>query len=131
MKPKFSKWLVGGCVAAFLAVGFPYWQIPYSDVELPTTLMTPALIVVALAAALARAIGRSRFIVCVLAIGAMIPAVVMARVVVDTATDPTSHNLWPFEIVLSALLGAFVAAAGTAFGSIPALLSRGASRKDA
>ena len=128
MKPKFSKWLVGGCAASFLAVGVPYWQIPYSDVELPTTLMTLALVVVALAAAIARAIGHSRFIVCVLVIGATIPAVVMARVVVDTATDPTSHNLWPFEIILSGFVGTFVATAGAALGSIPALLSRGASR---
>jgi uncharacterized membrane protein YfcA len=131
MKLKISKWLVGGAVASFLAVGLPYWQIPYADVELPVTLMTPALIVVVLAAALARAIGQSRFIVCALVISATIPAVVMARVVVDTATDPTSHNLWPFEIVLAGFVGAFTATAGTAIGSIPALLSRSASRKDA
>jgi hypothetical protein len=37
-------------------------------------------------------------------IGAAIPAAVMAfvvlRIVIDTARDPTSHNLWPFEIVM-------------------------------
>jgi hypothetical protein len=131
MTPKLSKWLAGGCIASFLAVGLPYWQIPYADVEVPTTLMTPALIVVALAAAMARAMGQSRFIVCVLAIGATIPAVVMARVVVDTAADPTSHNLWPFEIVLSGFVGAFVAAAGAVLGSIPKWLNRGVARKDA
>jgi hypothetical protein len=36
--------------------------------------------------------------------GATIPAVLMAfvvlRIMVDTARDPTSHNLWPFEIVM-------------------------------
>jgi ABC-type branched-subunit amino acid transport system permease subunit len=121
---------VGGCVASFLAVGLPYWQIPYSDVQLPTTLMTPALIIVVLAAAIARVVGRSRFMVCVLAIGATIPAVVMARVAVDTAADPTSHNLWPLEVVLSGFVGAIVAAAGTLIVSIPAMLSRGVSRKD-
>jgi hypothetical protein len=118
MKPKFSPWLLGGCVVSFLAVGLPYWQIPYADVELPNTLVTPALVVVALAAAMARAMGRSRFMVCVLAIGATIPAAVMARVVVDTATDPTSHNLWPFELVLAGFVGAVTATAGTALGSI-------------
>jgi hypothetical protein len=130
MKPKLSKWLVGGCVASFLAVGLPYWQIAYSDVELPTTLVTPALIVVALAAAIARALGESRFIACVLAIGVTIPAVVMARVVVDTAVDPTSHNLWPFEVVLSGFVGVLVAASGTVVGSIPKWLARGVARKD-
>lgn len=37
-------------------------------------------------------------------IGAAIPAAVMAfvvlRICIDTARDPTSHNLWPFEIVM-------------------------------
>lgn len=130
MKPKLSKWLVGGCIASFLAVGLPYWQIRYSDVELPTTLMTPALIVVALAAAMARAFGQSRFIVCVLALGATVPAVVMARVVVDTAQDPTSHNLWPFEIILSGFVGVSVSTIGALIGSIPRVV-RGVARKDA
>jgi hypothetical protein len=29
-------------------------------------------------------------------------AFVVARIVVDTLRDPTSHNLWPFEIALVA-----------------------------
>jgi hypothetical protein len=33
-----------------------------------------------------------------------VPSVVLGfvilRIVVDTARDPTSHNLWPFEIVM-------------------------------
>jgi hypothetical protein len=37
-------------------------------------------------------------------IAAAVPALVMAfvvgRIVVDTAIDPTSHNLWPFEILM-------------------------------
>jgi hypothetical protein len=37
-------------------------------------------------------------------IAAAIPAAVMAfvllRILVDTARDPTSHNLWPFEILI-------------------------------
>ena len=36
--------------------------------------------------------------------GAAVPVAIMAfvvlRIVVDTARDPTSHNLWPFEIVM-------------------------------
>ncbi|MGH8662239.1 MAG: hypothetical protein ACREUB_10835 [Burkholderiales bacterium] len=37
-------------------------------------------------------------------IAAAVPALVMAfvigRIVIDTARDPTSHNLWPFEILM-------------------------------
>jgi hypothetical protein len=32
-------------------------------------------------------------------------AFVVARIVVDTARDPTSHNLWPFEILYSGAAG--------------------------
>jgi hypothetical protein len=27
-------------------------------------------------------------------------AFVVLRIVIDTARDPTSHNLWPFEILM-------------------------------
>ena len=37
-------------------------------------------------------------------LAAVVPVAVMAfvvgRIVVDTSRDPTSHNLWPFEIIL-------------------------------
>jgi hypothetical protein len=37
-------------------------------------------------------------------IAAAVPAAVVAfvvlRIVIDTARDPTSHNLWPFEILM-------------------------------
>jgi hypothetical protein len=42
-------------------------------------------------------------------LGAVVPFAVMAfvigRIVVDTARDPTSHNLWPFEILYSGAAG--------------------------
>jgi hypothetical protein len=42
-------------------------------------------------------------------IAAAVPAAiilfVVARIVIDTARDPTSHNLWPFEILEFGLLG--------------------------
>tara|TARA_R110002072_G_scaffold174303_3_gene329346 strand:- start:32145 stop:32441 length:297 start_codon:yes stop_codon:yes gene_type:complete len=40
---------------------------------------------------------------------AMLPALVLAfvviRILVDTAMDPTSHNLWPLEIILCSVFG--------------------------
>ena len=41
----------------------------------------------------------------------------MARVVVDTARDPTSHNLWPFEMVIAFALGLAGAVPGALIGS--------------
>lgn len=31
-------------------------------------------------------------------------AFVLARIVFDTRRDPTSHNLWPFEVVIGVVL---------------------------
>jgi len=32
------------------------------------------------------------------------PIAVMGRVVIDVASQPTSHDLWPLEVVLAALM---------------------------
>lgn len=130
MKPKLSRWLLGACMAALLAVGIPFWQVPYSKVSLPNTLMAPGLLVVVIGAALARAVGQSRFMTTLWVVGLTVPAVVVARVFVDTSLDPTSHNLWPFEVVIAAFVGWFAAAAGAAIGSVPMLLSRRVSRSN-
>lgn len=43
-------------------------------------------------------------------IAAALPAAIMAfvvlRIVIDTSRDPTSHNLWPFEILMAGALSA-------------------------
>jgi len=43
-----------------------------------------------------------------------VPVIACVSVAKDTAADPTSHNLWPFELVLAAISGAVVV--------VPALL---------
>jgi len=48
-------------------------------------------------------------------IAAAVPVAILAfvvlRIVIDTARDPTSHNLWPFEIVMFGLLALGIIAA--------------------
>jgi hypothetical protein len=34
------------------------------------------------------------------ALPALVVIVVIVRIIVDTSRDPTSHNLWPFEIFM-------------------------------
>ena len=55
-----------------------------------------------------------------------VPAAVMARVVVDTARDSTSHNLWPLEILIALAVGLACSLVGTALGSL--LLMRSSKR---
>src|SRR6185295_18855203 len=95
-------WLVAAFVISFFSVGFPYWQIPYPKVSLPSTLYGTGLVVVGVLAAAARAVGKARLLTVILAVGAAVPAPILARIAVDTAKDPTSHNLWPFEFIIAA-----------------------------
>jgi ABC-type branched-subunit amino acid transport system permease subunit len=54
---------------------------------------------------------------------------VLARVIVDVVRDPTSHNLWPFEIVIAVLVGAAAAVAGALLGSLLLWAGRRENRK--
>lgn len=124
MQLKIAYRLVVAFVISFFAVGLPYWQIPYAKVSLPSTLYGTGLLVVGVLAAAARAFGKARLLVVILAVGTAVPAPILSRVIVDTAKDPTSHNLWPFEFIIATVLGALCSSAGALVGSLPALLSR-------
>jgi hypothetical protein len=80
--------------------------------------------VVGVLAAAARAVGKARILTVILAVGAAVPAPILARIAVDTAKDPTSHNLWPFEFVIAAVIGVLCSSTGALVGSLPAFFSR-------
>jgi len=124
MQPNAVYWLAAAFVVSFFAVGFPYWQIPYAKISLPSTLYGTGLLVVGILAAAARAYGKARLLAVILAIDGAVPASILARIAVDTAKDPTSHNLWPFEFIIAAVLGVLCSSAGALVGSLPARLSR-------
>ena len=74
--------------------------------NLPDALLGPGLLVLATITAMLALVreGRLRWLLVAMA---LCPAAVVAiRVVADTAADPTSHNLWPFEIALALFVGA-------------------------
>lgn len=110
---------------SFLAVGLPYWYIPAAQVSLPYAVWSPPLAAVVFLAVLPRALSAAGFWRTTLVVGASVPAAVMARVVYDTLSDPTSHNLWPFEIVLAAGPGFVAAIVGALVGQL--LAGRGAA----
>jgi hypothetical protein len=111
-------WLSVAFVAGVLAVGIPYWDVPYSSVSLPGTLWNPMLIVVAAGAGCARAFGKAGMAATVFIVGGAVPAAVMVRVLVETTADPTSHNLWPFEVVIALVIGLVCSLAGALGGSL-------------
>jgi hypothetical protein len=118
MNKKSSKCAWLAFAASFLAVGIPYWFIPYSKITLPDALLTPALIAVFAGALVLRALRAASFGRAVGIVGAAVPAAVFARVVFDGLKDPTSHNLWPFELIIASLVGFTCALAGAAVGSL-------------
>ena len=119
-------WLLIAFVIAFVGVGFRYWQIPYPQVSLPDSMYGPGLVAVAVVALMSRAFGVARFWKVWLLIAAAVPAAVLVRIIVETTTDPTSHNLWPLEIAIALALGLGCSLAGTALGSL--LLTRSSKR---
>ena len=125
-----NYWLAAAFVIGLVAVGVPYWQVAYSQVSLPDTLYGFGLLAVAILAAAARAFGKARIARVILIAGAVVPAAVLARIVVEAAKDPTSHNLWPLEIIIATLVGLVCSSAGTLIGSVPSLISKLTLRTD-
>lgn len=111
-------------IACVFAVGLSYWAIPYSKVNLPDALFGPGLAVVVLAAALLCGLRILALWRCTWVMGASLPAAVMARVLVEGLRDPTSHNLWPLEIVIAAFVGFACAVAGAIVGRLIAVTLR-------
>ena len=119
-----AYWLAAAFMVGFSSVGVPYWQIAYSKVSLPDTLYGAGILVVFVMAAAARALGKARLMAVILVVGAAVPAAVLARVAVDTASDPTSHNLWPLELIIAAVVGMVSSSAGALVGSLPGFFSK-------
>lgn len=103
---------------AFLAVGIPYWVVPYKEASLPSGLYGFGLILVFAGAMWLRGRAGVSFGRSLLAAGSAVPAAVLARVIVEVVGDPTSHNLWPIELVIAAGLGYAVAAVGCVVGAV-------------
>lgn len=102
-------WLALATLASFLAIGIPYWRIPYHDLNLPDALMTPwLLLAMALALLLCFTRAAPSWLAASMTAVAVV-AVAIVRINIDTAHDPTSHNLWPLELFIA--LGVGVAAA--------------------
>lgn len=116
MRPAKRVWLWGAFLLSFLAMGVPYWLVPYGTVNLPAALLHPGLMVVALAALCVRAAGAAPVLKAAHAAGLAVPAAVMARVMVDGLRDPTAHNLWPFELVIALGVGYPCSLAGALVG---------------
>lgn len=103
---------------SFFTIGLSSWQIPYQKIALPNAVLGPGLVGVIVLAALPRVLCHTRLWPATLIVGAYVPAAVLARVIYDTLRDPTSHNLWPFEIILVGGPGILAVLVGAAVGGL-------------
>ena len=114
-----TRWIPAfGFSVSALAVGVPYFLIPYRELNLPGALNGPELCVLVATAALTLGCGATTFWKNVAIIGAAVPAIILLRIAVETAADPTSHNLWPFEIIIGSIVSALCAFMGSLMGWI-------------
>ena len=115
VKPR-SLGLLWSFLVGFLVVGVPYWRIPYNKAT--SSAVMGGVVLIGVIALIARVLIEARFSRVVLVLAAAVPTAVMARVVVDTMRDPTSHNLWPFELVIAFMVGLAGTVPGTLLGSV-------------
>jgi hypothetical protein len=101
---------------AFVVAALLYWPTFEARTNLPDALYGAPLAVAALTALVDAYLSRRPFARSLWIGAAVLPAAVFARVVYDGLRDPTSHNLWPFEIAIAIGVGLPAALAGAALG---------------
>jgi hypothetical protein len=97
-------WLAVAFSTAFLAAGLQLWTGSYQE-YLSRGGGTQLVATVAIVATLVAAISSLGIARSALAVGCGFPAATFARVVADGVQDPTSHNLWPFEVGIALVVG--------------------------
>ncbi|MEO8002021.1 MAG: hypothetical protein ABI644_09095 [Arenimonas sp.] len=117
MTPKKFLYLLIGFLACFVAIGIPYWQLPYSAVSLPDSLYTIGLLLTFLGA-IVFCIYNVGFLWSAAVFGCCAPAVVATRIIIDTARDGSTHNLFPFEIAIAVIIGFSIAGFGAMLGTL-------------
>ncbi|HVQ19271.1 MAG TPA: hypothetical protein VMT27_09595 [Actinomycetes bacterium] len=118
MKTNRYAWPAVAFAVGVVAIGISYWPIAYDDVELPSSVMGPGMFVVFLLATALRGWANSAFWLSLVAAGSAVPAAVAIRVFVDVLSDPTSHNLWLFEVAIAMFVGGVVALLGATAGEL-------------
>jgi hypothetical protein len=110
-------WAAVAASICALAFAVPYWAADYSVVENGglATFAVPVIATLAATALILSALHLASKLETAIALCVPAPLVVLARVLMDTADDPTTHSLWPLELgvavgisVPPALAGIFI-----------------------
>jgi hypothetical protein len=101
----FSSHAWFGPLLGFIIGAITVWPIPYDQLTMGGATMSAGWVIFCgmAGAYMARVTTRQLPHIAVLVSGGVVGAV-MLRIIVEVAIDPTDHNLWPFEIVLTMLI---------------------------
>ncbi len=96
-----------------LTVGFPMWLISYSQYE--KNIFIPVILCGLCAAILVYKTVHNKWKIMLFVIAAHQVAFLL-KVIIDWISDPTNHNLLPFEIIILIIFDALACAIGVAIG---------------
>ena len=109
-----KRWTVATVFLGFLAGGLPLWPVPYYSIDLSNPGFLGHWIVAGIiaggfpAALSSLSMHRTAGL-----LGAGFGMAVLARVLLEIIQDPTTHNLWPFEVAIGVAVGLLAGIAGT------------------
>lgn len=113
-----TLWLAMGFAAGLFLTGIPFWRLPYNADYLSNPLFLSGFAALGVVTAIVAASGKVRLSQVFWTMLATFPVAVMIRVVIDTAKDPTDHNLWPFELIIAAVFSLVAVVPGLLAGAL-------------
>ena len=93
-------------VICMLIFGSVYWSHPYGDLDIASIGLLQYL-VACIPVVVLRATRTAPYVMASLTLPVGLVLAVGVRIAVDVAVDPTTHNLWPLELVIAAVVGGF------------------------
>jgi hypothetical protein len=111
-------WLIAAFALCFITGAWYEWSGSYQE-HLKAGCPWQFFAVTAGVAIAVSSIGGIRIGPTALVVGCAFPAVILGRIALDVAEDPTNHNLWPFEVAIAFILGMVTAFPAAAIGGIP------------
>jgi hypothetical protein len=109
-------WLFLSFLAGLLAAGWPVWTSNYKQDDLTGPGYLSALAILSLIGMLLIVANVATAPRVLALLGLCMPFAVLLRVVIDTATDATSHNFWPMELLLMSAVTAAALLPGLLIG---------------
>ena len=109
-----KRWTVATVFLGFLAGGLPLWPVPYYSIDLSNPGFLGQWIVAGIiAGGFPAALSDLSMHRTASLLGAGFGIAVLARVLFEIIQDPTTHNLWPFEVAISVAVGLLAGIGGS------------------